>query len=834
MEPRHYLAALLRRWPTLVVMVVLGVLGSGVLTVLTPPTYTSTTALLFSVPGGASPGEVRQDAQYVESAIISLIAVARSPAVLGPVITEAKLVITPTELAETLTIGVVEKTTILEISADAASPREAARIARLVSEQLQLAIAELSPGVAGPLDMLMATTVEPATEPRFQSSPDPRSNALLGVLIGLASGVLVALYRESVGAKINGLRDVGVLTDLPVWPIGKERRRILGRLPRFWTSHASDVALDRRSEDFRRLGLALDSMMQDTPVRSISMPESASRQTTQSVATGLADVMTRAGHDVEILAKAAAPAPMRDTYPDVIVLDDIRLSGEAPTAATTPGSGSSALAVVEPGKTGRRALESLLSREGPGGHSLVGVVVADQSPDPPTGIRALLRRLSDPAPSRPNPADAFQHGSGHPVVAQSTVITALAALFLAGMAYGLPLGANTAVIASLALTPVWIQAIARYHYASLVLGLAVLALGYGFLLADWSSVDHVIDPRIAAETSLRFLGAFGTVGLILWARGFLPISRIALAYGAGSLLTGLSQLPGSPNPWKFQLAFGVTFIVLGLVTAQRRTSVSVAALLSLGLVSVVLDFRSWFAFCFLAAGLLLWQARPRSVTSKPTSRLLSLMFLAALGVASYFGATYAIVGGYLGDELQERSVEQIQNSGSLIAGGRPEWSITWVLMQHNPAGFGVGVVPNSEDILGGKEGFATVNVVFQSDYVEFLFGGQFKLHSVVADFWSNFGAVGLLLALAVAGVLLAGFLSSLTRRQAGPLAVFLVVASMWNLAFQPIYSSLPSLALALGVVLWPRSEVSRTESTGLASSRSATTRPPAPPNEDSL
>ncbi len=804
MEPRHYLATLLRRWPTLAAMVLLGVVGSAILTLLIPPTYTSSTSLLFSAPGGAQPGEVLQDAQYVESTLTSLVAVTRSPAVLDPVIAEADLAMTTVELAEAVTVVVPERTTILEISAAAASPQEATEIARLVSEQLQAAITELSPGAAGPLDVLLATTIEPPTDPEFPSSPGAKSSALIGAVLGLVLGVLLALYREAVIPRIIGLRDVGLVTNLPVWPIHKERWRLFGRLTRFRRRPAPHTARER-SEDFRRVVLALDSMTQGTSISSISMHEAVPRQRTRSVASGLAEVMTKPGHYVRLLHRDRVPLSTGYTYPDVLVLDGIRTVGAPASPAMSSDGAGGSLAIVEPGKTRRRALEALLATERPSSKAFVGVVLADQAPEAPVGIRSLLRRLSDPS-TLTIPGLSANDGSGHASVARSTVVTALAALFFAGMAYRLPFGTNTAFLASLALAPVWAGAIARYRHAGLLLGLAVAALISGVLLADWSSVDHAIDLAIATDTSLRFLGAFGTVGLILWARDFLAIPRIALAFGAGWLLTGLTQLPGSPNPWKFQLAFGVTFIVLALVTAQRRTSVSVVALLGLGLVSVVLDFRSWFAFCSLAAALLLWQARPRSVTSKPTSRLLSLLFLAMLGAVSYFGATYAIVGGYLGDELQARSVQQIQTSGSLIAGGRPEWTITRELMQHNPAGFGLGVVPNSEDILRGKEGFSTVNVVFQPDYVEFLFGGQFKLHSMIADFWSNFGVGGLLLAAVVAGVLLAGFLSSLSRRQASPLAAFLVVANMWNLAFQPIYSSLPSLALALGVVLWPRRE----------------------------
>lgn len=835
MEPRHYLAVLIRRWLTVAVLSTLAVLTAGILTILTPPTYTSTTALLFTVPGGARPGEVSQDAQYVESTITSLIAVTRSPAVLAPVIERGGLDMTTTELAETLTIGVIENTTILEISAAAPSPQQAVSTARWVSQELQVAIAELSPGPAGPLDVLQATTIEPASEPQFPSSPDLKRNFLLGGIAGLVLGILVALYRESVGARISSARDVEVLTNLPVWRVSRERSGRFAQWSRLLRGRESDRPSALHSSDIRRLGMALDSMIQADSVTTISLQSAPRLSSSEMLATGLADVMTAAGHRAKFQTATGSSPRSGERDPDMLVFNTEQDDDPAESAAvaTTAAGHRWGLAVVETGRTRRRALESLLSGSGRGPTSMAGVVIASHQPASSGGLRHVLERMREPRPSSSYTPD--KAGMNRPaVVARSTEITAAVALFLAGMAFLLPFGLNTAFLASVALAPVWITAVRRYRFASVLLGVAVLCLIYGYLLADRAAVDHVIDGYIATETSMRFLGAFGTVGLILWARTFMPIWRIALWYGTGWLLTGVTQLPGTPNPWKFQLAFGVTFIVLALVTKQRRASASAAALLGLGLVSVILDFRSWFAFCAITAGLVAWQGRPRAAISKPTSRLLSLLFLAALGAGAYASATYAIVGGYLGDELQARSVEQIQTSGSLIAGGRPEWTITWVLMQRDPVGFGVGVVPNAHDVLAGEEGFATVNVLFQSDYVDFLFGDQLKLHSMVADFWSHFGIPGLVFSLFIGGVLLAGFNRVLSRREASPLAIFLMIASLWNLPFQPIYSSLPSLALALGVLLWEDDRVSRKGWKPLASSRSATTPPPAPQNADLL
>ncbi len=67
-------------------------------------------------------------------------------------------------------------------------------------------------------------------------------------------------------------------------------------------------------------------------------------------------------------------------------------------------------------------------------------------------------------------------------------------------------------------------------------------------------------------------------------------------------------------------------------------------------------------------------------------------------------------------------------------------------MRDTPAGFGPGAVPSPHDVVVAREGLATVGLGPDNGYVDnYMFGGQFRLHSTVADAWSNFGWVGVAL-----------------------------------------------------------------------------------------
>jgi hypothetical protein len=164
-----------------------------------------------------------------------------------------------------------------------------------------------------------------------------------------------------------------------------------------------------------------------------------------------------------------------------------------------------------------------------------------------------------------------------------------------------------------------------------------------------------------------------------------------------------------------------------------------------------------------------------------------------------------LVAGALGAEAQARTITQIRQSGSLLLGGRPEWTATWALARENPLGFGLGTVPNALDVRLAESGFAVTHIPTAEGYLRnYMFGGRFELHSIIADLWSHLGPVGLAMGLTMAGLLVWSTLDLISRRQAGPLQSFLVVSALWYLAFGPLPANLPDVALALGVVLLPR------------------------------
>jgi hypothetical protein len=389
-------------------------------------------------------------------------------------------------------------------------------------------------------------------------------------------------------------------------------------------------------------------------------------------------------------------------------------------------------------------------------------------------------------------------------------------------------GLMTGAVVAFALVPVWWAATRQFVGARVLLVMAVVAIVSGLWLAEFSAASHVVSGLDQRAITFTVLGGFATTGVILWARTVLPLRVLALAYGVG-LVLHLGLYPPNPvNPWKHGISFTLAVLLLALAEKGRPRAVEILALLALGAASALNDSRSSFATLVLAAVLVLWQMRPAAMSRRATG-FSTIVMLGAVSVCVYTVGTSLIVDGYLGEATQQRSIEQIEASGSILLGGRPEWGASIALLGHQPWGFGTGVKANLEDILVAKSGMAALNYDPDNGYVEnYMFGGPIKLHAVVADFWATFGIPGLVLAFTILGLTLWSLATSVAARTASGLVIYVTCLTLWNFAFGPIQTSMPSLALTLGLVLVRRTAPRTTSAAPVAAPAPTPALPPAP------
>lgn len=372
-----------------------------------------------------------------------------------------------------------------------------------------------------------------------------------------------------------------------------------------------------------------------------------------------------------------------------------------------------------------------------------------------------------------------------------------AIVVLVGLDLTVAKGFSAAFVALIVLTPVWLPAIRTYRSVMLILILAPIALLAGYLLSMVSAKDHLVDTSLQLRWSALILSGLAAMIGLLWARRLVPLHRVVLLLGIGAVAHAVLFTEMS---WKYDLVEPLTYVVLGLVERFRSRLIPAAVVLVMGLIGVINEGRSFFAFCVVAAMATLWQIRPRGERTE-SNPWYPVVLLAGSCAAVYWSISTLLTRGVFGTTLQERSVEQIQSSGSLLAGGRPEWAATRELMKQNPMGFGTGVVPGWSDLQAGRAGLASINIDAGGYTTNYLFGGGFELHSIVSDLWVTCGIAGLAFAAVVIFAILRSLSSQIAARQAATSVLFACSIALWALLFGPIFSNWIDVGVALGLVL---------------------------------
>lgn len=391
-----------------------------------------------------------------------------------------------------------------------------------------------------------------------------------------------------------------------------------------------------------------------------------------------------------------------------------------------------------------------------------------------------------------------------------TVAAAVLTLILLGQRYQFNHTITLGYVAAFVMAPMWIPTLRRFWGAiSLVLG-GLVVLGSGFWLSELSKASHTVLANSMVNNSVILVGLLAAFGVVVWSRTLMPTWMVGLAYGFGMLIGANRSGTALENLWKY--GFSIPVIVIGLSLGAyfstrygRRSRIfEMVPLLLLALYSGLHDSRSLFAMLSLALMLVLWQLIPKGRTPRRSIAKTILAF-GVLIVVSYEGGTSLLVDGYLGEEVKARSIAQVDQSGSLLLGGRPEMAASFALFKDHPLGFGLGAVPSLHDIAVAKTGMASINYQPNNGYVErYMFGAQFELHSTTADLWVLFGIPGLLFAVFLLVLLLRWMIVSVVHRNASALVLFLSILTMWNLLFSPILTTVTSMALALGLAVLPK------------------------------
>ncbi|MCH1882710.1 hypothetical protein [Agrococcus sp. ARC_14] len=387
-------------------------------------------------------------------------------------------------------------------------------------------------------------------------------------------------------------------------------------------------------------------------------------------------------------------------------------------------------------------------------------------------------------------------------VALITIAVPALAAAAAGVRLLVMPGISVALIVAVVLAPVWLGALTRYRWTRALLVLGLLAAAWGALLSVLETARPTGTTLMLNQTG-QLLALIGGAGLLLWARTSIGSGWTTTAFGVGTLVNALLMGPHPANPWKYSLAIPISLIVLGLSMHWRSRILPIVVLAGLAAASAASDSRSMTSFLLLAAAALLWQSFAPSPGARPNAGQ-TLVWLAVAGLAAFMLLQALILDGVLGQAAAQRSEAQLDTSGSLLTGGRPELGAAIALIGAEPLGYGSGTRPVSSDVWLAKSGMDLLGYNPNNGYVEvFMFGGHFEVHSVLGDLWVWFGPLGAAVAILVAATGLFGTASALARRTANGPLVLLTMLGLWDVLFSPMLTSYSTLALLFALAALP-------------------------------
>lgn len=349
MELRDYLRILYANWLLILGTTLLGVAVAAALSYLATPAYEAETRAYVSVRTETqASGDLLQGSNFAQQNMATFAELATTESVLTPVTEELGLNRTEAELAEQVSVTAPADSTLLNITVTDEDPELAAAIANEVGTQLKTLVEEDLESPQGDEDAspVQINTVQSAAAPSDPVSPRIPVNILLGLLLGFAVGVGIAILRHVLDTRIRSLEDIEAITDAP----------ILGKIVDDPQAHKKPliVHLDPkhpRAEAFRTLRTNLQFLDVDEGPKTYVISSAAPGEGKSTVSTNLALALAETGLRVG-LVDCDLRKPRIDTYMGIegaVGLTDV-LIGRADLSDVLQRWGRSELYVLPAGQ----------------------------------------------------------------------------------------------------------------------------------------------------------------------------------------------------------------------------------------------------------------------------------------------------------------------------------------------------------------------------------------------------------------------------------------------------------------------------------------------------
>ena len=290
MEFRELLRIAQRRWLTIVVFFLLGLVVAGAITYTMTPQYESQAQVYISTEVNNDPNTAVSLNLLSIQRVQSYASMADSRALMQDVISDLNLNTTPSKLAGKVSASVVQQTTIVSLTAKDEDAAEAQKLAKATSLKFVDFLTKIETPTGESVSPIKASIVSPASYNGSQVSPKPVLNMIIGAILGLVIGAAMALVRDLLDTTVSSAEDVEKTLEAPVlasiqYEADVPRHPLLTEA----ASHSSRV------EAFRLLRTNLQFLDIDTRPRSLVITSAIPSEGKTSTATNLAIALAQTG-----------------------------------------------------------------------------------------------------------------------------------------------------------------------------------------------------------------------------------------------------------------------------------------------------------------------------------------------------------------------------------------------------------------------------------------------------------------------------------------------------------------------------------------------------------
>jgi receptor protein-tyrosine kinase len=285
MDASAFLHVLRRRAAAIVLCLVAGIAGALVLTHATDKVYRSTATVFVNVPSAGSVQTGVQGVQLISDLLPSYAEIATSRSVAARVKARLNLPESAEALRGKLSARGSAQKLILDISAEDGDPIRSRSIANAATQALADQVKELE-STRGPAAAVQLQIIDSALRGK-QVQPRRNYNLVLGVVLGLAVGVVLALLLDALDRSIKTPHQAEFATGASV--LGVTPR--LGRGKRALAVDGTDPA----AEAYRTLRTGVRFVDPDRPLRLIMVTSPSASEGKTTTAVNLAIALAQSG-----------------------------------------------------------------------------------------------------------------------------------------------------------------------------------------------------------------------------------------------------------------------------------------------------------------------------------------------------------------------------------------------------------------------------------------------------------------------------------------------------------------------------------------------------------